>query len=86
MIAKSISAGQNLEVKETTYEPLRVAGAYVEDELTEDEDASGGEMYDEEQGLSEKVVEIVAGGAQPHAEVISEKAPVDVDGPANALL
>ncbi|KAH6918190.1 hypothetical protein BKA70DRAFT_1456594 [Coprinopsis sp. MPI-PUGE-AT-0042] len=55
MIAKSISAGQNLEVKETTYEPLRVAGAYVEDELDEDDDsgAGEGEEYDEKRGLVE---------------------------------
>jgi vacuolar protein sorting-associated protein 3 len=81
MIAKSISAGQNLEVKETTYEPLRLSGAYVEDELDDDDDdvASGeGEVYDEKQGLSEKVVEIVAG------EVTSEKVPVD--GAADSLL
>ncbi|TFK19356.1 hypothetical protein FA15DRAFT_674517 [Coprinopsis marcescibilis] len=45
-IAKNISSGQNLETKEATWEPLRQAGAIIEDEEEED----GEKAYDEKHG------------------------------------
>ncbi|RXW21849.1 hypothetical protein EST38_g3994 [Candolleomyces aberdarensis] len=68
-IAKNISSGQNLEVKELTYEPVREAGALLEEELQMEADPVTGE-YDEKKLNGDganpaSVVEIVPGHVPP---------------------
>ncbi|KAF8878476.1 hypothetical protein CPB84DRAFT_1817502 [Gymnopilus junonius] len=65
-IVKNISAGQNLEVKDRTWDVLREEGAIIEEELVDDddetEDEAGPRSFDEKGALSEHVaMQIVPG-------------------------
>ncbi|PPQ74920.1 hypothetical protein CVT26_011356 [Gymnopilus dilepis] len=66
-IIKNISAGQNLEVKDRTWDVLREEGAILEEELVEDddddtEDEAGPRSFDEKAALSNHVaMQIVPG-------------------------
>ncbi|KAG2008787.1 hypothetical protein CC2G_014181 [Coprinopsis cinerea AmutBmut pab1-1] len=73
-IAKNIASGQNLEVKERTWEPVRLAGALVEEELDDGDDDESGGVFDEKRGLGEKdVVAIVSHDSTANALGLSEK-------------
>ncbi|KAJ2919054.1 hypothetical protein MD484_g1318, partial [Candolleomyces efflorescens] len=81
-IAKNISTGQNLEVKELTYEPVREAGALLEEELQMEADPVTGEYNEKKSNLDENganpapVVEIVPGHVPPEIQdslLFSEK-------------
>lgn len=55
-IVKTISAGQNLEVKDRTWLVLREEGMIIEEAVDEDEDdGEGGAVLDEKRALVEKV-------------------------------
>ncbi|KAF6764428.1 hypothetical protein DFP72DRAFT_871830 [Ephemerocybe angulata] len=76
-ITKNISSGQNLVIKDTTYEPIREAGALVEEEVQSDTEYSA--EYDEKKGGAPPgVVEIYpegnAGGDITGSLLFSEKA------------
>jgi hypothetical protein len=81
-IAKNISSGQNLEVKELTYEPVREAGALLEEELQMEADPVTGEYNEKKLKLDENganpasVMEIVPGHVPPEIQdslLFSEK-------------
>lgn len=59
-LTKNIAAGQNLEVKDTTYEPIREAGALLEEELELEADAETGEYDEKKASAAPDVFEIVA--------------------------
>ncbi|KAG6916344.1 hypothetical protein DXG01_007235 [Tephrocybe rancida] len=54
-IVKTISAGQNLEIKDRTWLILREEGAIVEEPVDQDGDGADPESFNEKQGLEEKL-------------------------------
>ena len=78
-LTKSIAAGQNLEVKDLTYEPIREAGALLEEELQLEADSETGEYDEKKATIPAEIFEIVPpNGATPdlhNSLLFSEKGP-----------
>ncbi|TEB34039.1 hypothetical protein FA13DRAFT_1626310 [Coprinellus micaceus] len=86
-LTKNIAAGQNLEIKDLTYEPIREAGALLEEELQLEADSETGEYDEKKAAIPAEVFEIVpSNGATPdlhNSLLFSEKGPTSSEGGVN---
>ena len=83
-LTKNIATCQNLEVKESTYDSIREAGALLEEELQLEADSETGEYDEKKAAIPAEIVEIVPpNGATPdlhNSLLFSEKGPTASDG------